>query len=544
MNLPDLLLGGDFFLDHALGVDLPDIPELPDLPVHDGLGGGRLVRFAVAVPAVAHHVDNHVLLEFHAVIQGQFCDVHDSVGVIAVHVEDRRLHHLGDVRAIQGRTRIQRVAGGKTDLVIDDDMDGAAGAVTAGLGQVEGLHHHALPGKGGVAMDDYGQNLGAGLIKAAVLARPYGPFHYRVDYFKVGGIERQGQMYDAAGSLDVGGIAQVVFDIPRTAGFDVLFSAVDSFEFIEQLFGQLADDIDQDVEPAAVGHADDRFAYAGFTARLHEFVQQRDQGFAPLQREAFLAHVFPVQVFFQGIGGNDPFQDAFPLFLREAVVAFGFFQPALDPAFLFRLVDVHVLGADRAAIRALDDVEDFSQRQLIGRKQGTRIENPHQVFLREIVVSGVQLRHFGPLVLFQGIQVGLLVPAETVGIDQLQYRGLLFVVRIDGIRTRGFRGAFDCRRRFCGLRVAGAMGLRGFPLQGFKILSPFNGHAGGVFKIPLIDVLDEGGIAAEKMRWFSIAHRCLKVPVDTLSVTVNRCRKYYKAFARICPISCSAAGRV
>ena len=211
----------------------------------------------------------------------------------------------------------------------------------------------------------------------------------------------------------------MVFDIARIGGFDIEVLAVQPFEFIEQFPGQLADDIDQDVEPAAVSHADHRFTHAGFAARLHQFIQQRDQGFAALQREAFLPHVFPVQVFFQGVGGNDALQDAFALFKREPVMAFGFFQAALYPAFLFRFVDVHVLGADRPAIRALDDIEDFSQRQFIGGKQGTRIEGPYQVFLREIVICGIQFRDSRPLVLFQGIKIGLLVPAETVGIDQL-----------------------------------------------------------------------------------------------------------------------------
>ena len=211
----------------------------------------------------------------------------------------------------------------------------------------------------------------------------------------------------------------MVFDIARIGGFDIERLAVQSFEFIEQFSGQLADDIDQDVEPAAVSHADYRFTHPGFTARLHEFVQQRDQGFAALQREAFLSHVFPVQVFFQRIGGNDAFQDAFPLIQREPVMAFGFFQAALYPAFLFRFVDVHVLGADRPAISTFDDIEDFGQRQFIGGKQGARIEGPHQVFLREIVICGIQFRDFRPFILFQGIKIGLLVPAETVGIDQL-----------------------------------------------------------------------------------------------------------------------------
>ena len=99
------------------------------------------------------------------------------------------------------------------------------------------------------------------------------------------------------------------------------------------------------------------------------------------------------------------------------MVAFGFFQAALYPAFLIRFVDVHVLGADGPAIRTLDEVEDFSQRHFIRRKQRAGIENPRQVFIGEIVISGIQFRHFRPFMLFQGIQVGLLVAAETVGID-------------------------------------------------------------------------------------------------------------------------------
>ena len=82
-----------------------------------------------------------------------------------------------------------------------------------------------------------GKTWARGLVVAAVLARPYGPFYHRVDYFQVGGIERQGQMYDAARSLDVRRIAQVVFDVARTGGFGIEALAVQPFEFIEQFPG-------------------------------------------------------------------------------------------------------------------------------------------------------------------------------------------------------------------------------------------------------------------------------------------------------------------
>ena len=35
---------------------------------------------------------------------------HHRFGIVAIHVEDRRLEHLGDVRAIHRRTRVVRIA--------------------------------------------------------------------------------------------------------------------------------------------------------------------------------------------------------------------------------------------------------------------------------------------------------------------------------------------------------------------------------------------------------------------------------------------------
>ena len=48
--------------------------------------------------------------------------------VLAVDVEDRRLDHLGDVGAVLRRAGVAR-GGGEADLVVDDDVDRAAGRV-------------------------------------------------------------------------------------------------------------------------------------------------------------------------------------------------------------------------------------------------------------------------------------------------------------------------------------------------------------------------------------------------------------------------------
>ncbi len=53
-------------------------------------------------------------------------------GVVAVDVEDRRLDHSRDVGAVQAGAR-RAGRGGEPDLVVDDEVDGAAGAVAAQL---------------------------------------------------------------------------------------------------------------------------------------------------------------------------------------------------------------------------------------------------------------------------------------------------------------------------------------------------------------------------------------------------------------------------
>src|SRR3546814_8050066 len=95
--------------------------------------------------------------------------------------EDRRLDALGDVRRIgrgpgEGRTRRE------TDLVIDDEMDAAAGVVAGHARKTEAFPHDALPRKGGVAVDQHRQHLLVlGQIVAVDLLRAYLAEHDRID---------------------------------------------------------------------------------------------------------------------------------------------------------------------------------------------------------------------------------------------------------------------------------------------------------------------------------------------------------------------------
>ncbi len=152
-------------------------------------------------------------MERHSVFQSQLRAQHHGFGVVAIHVQHRRLDHLDDVGAVQRGAAVARVAGGETNLVVDDYVHGAARGVATGFGQRQSLHDHALAGKGRVAMHQHGQHLQTLGVATAVHTRAHRAFNHRVDDFQVRGVEGQRQVHRAARRGDVGAEALVVFDV-------------------------------------------------------------------------------------------------------------------------------------------------------------------------------------------------------------------------------------------------------------------------------------------------------------------------------------------
>ena len=126
----DLGAGEQTLLDETIRVDLDHARMLGDALVHQWLGEGRLVGLVMTVPAVAEHVDDHRLQKALAELGGDLGDVNDGLGIVAAHVKDRRIDHLGDVGRV-GRGAREARRSGEADLIVDDEMNRAAGAVTA-----------------------------------------------------------------------------------------------------------------------------------------------------------------------------------------------------------------------------------------------------------------------------------------------------------------------------------------------------------------------------------------------------------------------------
>jgi hypothetical protein len=231
----------------------------------------------VPATAVAHQVDDDVLLELLAVVHRQPRDPDAGLGVVAVHVEDRCADHPGDVGGVEARPGRGR-AGGEPDLVVDDDVHRAAGAVAAQLREVQRLGDDALPGERRVTVQQDGQD-GEALLALVdhVLLGADDALEDGVDRLQVARVAGQRD-----GDLGVGlervaegaGGTQVVLHVAGAlhgARVDV------ALELAEDLGVALAQDVGQHVEPAAVRHADGDLVEAVVGPGEEHLVQHRDQ---------------------------------------------------------------------------------------------------------------------------------------------------------------------------------------------------------------------------------------------------------------------------
>ena len=492
---------------HALGDELVGIKPagagmLGDFFVHQGLGEHGGVLLVVAQFAEADDIHHHVLVEFLAELQGQLGGQHHGFGVIAIDVQHGRFDHLDNVGAIQAGARIARIAGGKADLVVNDDVHRAAGVVATRFGQRQRFHDHALPGKGGVAMHQHGQNGVAFLVAAAIHAGAHRAFHHRVDDFQVRGVESQGQVNGAAGRGYVGAETLVVFHI---AGRQVFRRGV--VKLGKQHGRHLAQCVDQQIQAAAVRHADDHFLHAVLAGLLDQLVHGNDEALAAFQRKAFLAYIFGVQKALQALGGGQALQHALFLIGIELGVGAHALQFLLPPALLALIGDVHVFGADGAAIGFAQSIEQLAQRHGVLAEEGVAdIEHGFHVGITETVKGRLQLGNLRTLVALERIELRPACAYVAVGGDDLLHGGALAPQIGIGAKGLHHTGAALFGALGKGVddgqvgHIAGAAAVgSGHVLQGIKVGAPGVGHAGRVGQVVFIHLFHIGGVAAEEI---------------------------------------------
>ena len=123
---------------------------------------------------------------------------------------------------------------------------------------------------------------------------------------------------------------------------------------------RLAHHLRQHVEPAAVRHANADVLHAERAAALDDLLKRGDHGLAAVQTEALGAGEFQIAEFLEAFGLDQLGEDGALAFAREGDLLVRPLDAFLDPAFLRRIGNVHELDAQRLAIGAAQDGEDFA----------------------------------------------------------------------------------------------------------------------------------------------------------------------------------------
>jgi hypothetical protein len=216
-------------------------------------------------------------------------------------------------------------------------------------------------------------------------------------------------------------------------------------ELVEDLPVGLAQDIGEDVEPAAVGHAEHDVLHAEMAAALNDLLQGRDHGLAAVEPEALGAEEFEPAEFFEDLGLDQLVEDCLLAFRREGDLLVAALDPLLQPQALLGIVDVHVFVADGAAIGAPAELDDLPRAGRFETHDAIGEDRTVEVFLVETVIGGLQPRVLDALHEPQRIEVGLEVAHDAVGANE-----------IDGADrvARGFEDGVGRRRGDCPLRLA------------------------------------------------------------------------------------------
>ena len=351
-----------------------------------------------------------------------------GLGVVPVDVEDRRLDHAGDVRRVHAGPRGLR-RGGEPDLVVHHDVHRAAGPVAAQLGQLEGLGYHALAGERRVAVDQQRQHGEPGLTHVDhVLLGPDDALEHRVDRLEVArvGHQRDRDLRPVARRV-LALRAEVVLDVTGPVGAGRVQVPL---ELLEDLRVGLADDVGEHVEPATVRHAHDGLVQLLVGGLGEHGVQQRDQRLRALEREPALPDELGLQEHLERLGHVQPGQDPDLLVVLGPEVRP--LHAGLDPGALLRVLDVHVLDADRAAVRVAQHAEYLPQLHPRLAAEPAGRELPLQVPEGQPVLVDVQVGMLALLVL-ERVGVGHEVAAHPVRVDELMDpRGLRQVVLMAG----------------------------------------------------------------------------------------------------------------
>ena len=109
-------------------------------------------------------------------------------------------------------------------------------------------------------------------------------------------------------------------------------------------------------------HTDNHLVDTKLCAAFKYLFDQRNHRFTTIKTETLGACVFSVQILLKDLRLRQALQNCPSANIREIRAIADAFDPLLNPGLLLRLLDMHELNADLAAIGLLKNFDDLAQR--------------------------------------------------------------------------------------------------------------------------------------------------------------------------------------
>ena len=197
---------------------------------------------------------------------------------------------------------------------------------------------------------------------------------------------------------------------------DVVGMGGAAFEFVEDRPIRFGHDIGENVQAPAMRHADHDLADAQLAAALDDLLERRHHRLAAVQTKALGAGVFHIEEALEGLGLDELLQDrGLAPGGEPGLPAFDAF---LNPSPLLGIGDVHVFDADRAAIGALQNVEDLAERREFETEDAADIDRAVVVGFGEAVGLRLELQMLAAGDEFERVEPGGEVAAGPIVADQ------------------------------------------------------------------------------------------------------------------------------
>ncbi len=289
-----LLVGENALVGELLLVQLANGWVSVDLLDHQRLGVRRLVLLVVTEAAVADEVDQHVLAEAAAVGERQPHRGDRRLRVVGVDVDDRHVEPLREVGRVAGRAALVGV-GREADLVVRDQVEGAARRVAREVVQVEGLRDDALAGERRVAVQQDGERHRR--VVRPVLRRAVGLLGARATLDDgVHGLEVAGVRAPGATPTFPCGVVRVPWaarwyltsPVPPSGSAETASIVRSPSNSRRIVLVRHPDRVREHVQPPAVRHADHELVRAVLGRQLDRLVEHRDHHVETLERELLL----------------------------------------------------------------------------------------------------------------------------------------------------------------------------------------------------------------------------------------------------------------